>query len=733
MLYRGRKNMNKLLPIIIVGILVISGLGAVATIGEETKQEKMTLSFSQLTIHEDGNYVTLELEGLNSVLMKPNKPMLPTSIHTFTFPFGTKIGSVKCTSYDVQQQYISKHIMPAPEPVLAGYNAVEKQVEKPVLYGDDPYPNTWFEYDVGCGLKDNERCVFVKVQVFPVQYFPSEHMIETAGGIEINVEYEKPIQPVLTDEEYKLVVITPSEFADELEDLIDHKNSRDVSTKLVTLSEIYGGTYFPVQGRDDQEKIKYFVKNSIENWGVTNVLLVGGSDDLPVRETHVKVSSSDSEIFVSDLYYADIYNDTYVFCSWDSNGNDNFAEYDWGSSHSTDDLDLHPDVFLGRLACKDEDEVTTCVNKIITYEINEAYTQDWFTDIVVIGGDSFPGDNDGVNEGEYVNEAVIDVMDGFIPTKLWVSNNKLIKMSPTGVSQINDAIGAGCGFVDFSGHGNTNLYATHPHENENKWVPTPIGGYFGSNIKSLENGNKLPIVVTGACSVGKFNKDKNCFSWSFLSASNGGGIGSFGATALGYAYLGRGVTHGLVEGMALGTFEAYKEGAATLGEMWADALNGYMDSHRINDGGEYKTILEWQLFGDPTLAIGEESLAPVKPGAPDGPATGGADVEYTYTAFTTDPNGDDIYYLFDWGDGTYSEWIGPKNSGEIVEKTHSWTEEGDYEIRVKAKDDRGVQSEWSDPLPISMPKNKQLIDLPFFDIFEKFPRLFPILRNILGM
>ena len=115
------------------------------------------------------------------------------------------------------------------------------------------------------------------------------------------------------------------------------------------------------------------------------------------------------------------------------------------------------------------------------------------------------------------------------------------------------------------------------------------------------------------------------------------------------------------------------------------------------------------------------------------PTSGGADVEHTYTASTNDPDGDDLYYLFDWGDGEFSEWIGPKNSGQTASASHTWTEQDDYQIRVKAKDEHGVQSEWSDPLPISMPKNKQLIDLPFFDFLERFPRLFPVLRNFLGL
>ena len=721
--------MKKTLPILIIGVLILSGLGAVATTGEEIKQEKMTLSFSQLSIQEKDGSIALELDGANSILIKKDHYMVPTSLKTFTFPFGTEIESIQCIPKNIHRQELTKELMISPEPVIAGtagLNEKNEKCENPISI------NVWYDYDIGCGLNGNERCIFAKVQTYPVQYYPSDNTIEWAEDIEIEIKYKEPEQTTMSfDDDYSFIILTPADFSSELGALINHKISRDISTKLVTLDEIYGGTYFPVQGRDDQEKIKYFIKDAIENWNTNYVLLIGGSVQFPTRTTHVRVSSQDKEIFVSDLYYADLYNETYEFCSWDSNENDNFAEFEWGSSRETDDLDLYPDVHLGRLACIDSGEVTACVNKIITYEVNEAYTQDWFTDIVVIGGDSFPGDDGEVNEGEYVNEAVISIMDGFIPTKLWATNGKLGGLTPTGSAEITNAINNGCGFIDFSGHGNTYVYATHPHNDDSKWLPTPTGGYYNSNIKNLDNGNELPIVMTGACSVGKFNKDNDCFSWSFVSNPNGGGIASCGATALGYAYLGEWVTYGLIEKISLNMFEAYADGAITFGEMWVKAINEYMSSDM--DAGDYKTVEEWQPFGDPTLALGEESLAPVKPDAPEGSTSGGADVEYTYTAATTDPDGDDVYYLFDWGDGKFSGWVGPKNSGQTASANHKWTEQGDYQIRVKAKDDHGVQSEWSDPLPISMPRNKQLIDLPFFDILEKFPRLFPILRNILGM
>ena len=142
----------------------------------------------------------------------------------------------------------------------------------------------------------------------------------------------------------------------------------------------------------------------------------------------------------------------------------------------------------------------------------------------------------------------------------------------------------------------------------------------------------------------------------------------------------------------------------------------------------------FNLYGDPSLAIAEESQPPVKPEAPDGPTSGKINEEHIYTASTTDPDGDQLYYLFDWGDGTKSSWLGPYPSGQTAEANHKWEEKGDYEIKVKAKDEHGVQSEWSDPLQISMPKTKAInMDPLFLRFLENHPRMFPMLRLLLGL
>ncbi len=536
-----------------------------------------------------------------------------------------------------------------------------------------------------------------------------------------------PVTSLQQNEVYDLVIIAPSEFSSELQPLIDHKNSHNVQTILKTTEEVYAEYH----GRDEAEQIKYFIKDVIERWAIRFVLLVGGAEQLPGRYTHIyyddyNLFPTPAEwIFLSDMYYADVYDAEGNFCSWDSNGNDVFAEYDWEGNF--DELDLYPDVYIGRLACINNEEVATCVNKIITYETTEAYKQNWFTNLVLIGGDSLLGDTEQIDEGEFVNEKVIEIMDGFIPMRIWASNGKLYQ-----ASNINDAVNNGASFVFFNGHGNVDMWATHPHE-QNIWIPH--GSYTNSHIWDLSNGYKLPIVISDACYHCKYDARSDCFGWTFVKNPDGGGIAFIGGTDIDLSYGGRDIITKGVEKICLEMSTHYKGGIATLGELWGKSLTTYMSSEI--DEIDLIIVTENHLFGDPSLTIAGKSQPPKKPNPPEGPPSGKAGTEYTYEATATDPDGDQIYYLFNWGDGTDSGWIGPHDSGEACSATHVWEKRGYYEIKVKAKDSNGAMSEWSDPLPVSMPKNyENLLQTLFEKIFEwveqlVMPQIFKVEKTVI--
>jgi len=702
--------------------LIISGYSIVAVPNEyQTKQ--ISCRFSSLTINEIQDHTTLELEGTNNIITNYNNYLLPTRIETITFPQGTHIKSINCYPGNIQTEYLDKDLLITPEPVSLSYDLpqIKTMQSEPITI------NEWYTYTIGSGIINQNRTVILKIELYPIQYNNKESLIHWAEKIDINIEYQIPESSNSNSNTYDFVILSPSTFSDELEPLVAHKNERELKTKSVTLDEIYDETYFPVDGRDDPEKIKYFIKNSIEQWGIHSVLLVGGYDLFPTRQSRIYVEYFDvDEPIISDLYYADIFDADGNFESWDTNDNNIFGEFDWGASHSTDEVDLYPDVYIGRLACVDISEVVTCVNKIITYESEKAFSKDWFTNLVVTGGDTFTEDTWGIDEGEYVNQQVIDLLNGFIPNKIWISNERL--SGSTGSNEITDAINNGCGFVHFSGHGDPRSWATHPHEDEQVWLPKPWG-YFNSNIMNLENQEKLPIVVLDACSTCKFNVIDNCLGWSFLSNPNGGGIGSFGVTTYGYAFGGgKKISEGFIGEMVLNIFEAYasyanQQKSITFGDLWNHAITEYI--HPNMEVRDFATIESWQSFGDPTLMISGESRCPEKPLIPSGPEQIKPGISYSYSSSTTDVDGDLIYYLFDWGDDEISEWLGPYDSGETIEATHTWQSKGRYQIKVKAKDEHGLQSEWSDPLAISISKIKPFnamlsFKLKCFDYFSFF-------------
>jgi hypothetical protein len=108
---------------------------------------------------------------------------------------------------------------------------------------------------------------------------------------------------------------------------------------------------------------------------------------------------------------------------------------------------------------------------------------------------------------------------------------------------------------------------------------------------------------------------------------------------------------------------------------------------------------ETNLFGDPALKMtqGANNRPPQNPGTPQGPSSGKAGVNYTFTTSTIDPDGDNVYYLWDWGDGTNSSWLGPYTSGQPITVSYTWDTVGDYFIMVKAKDSQQLESGWSNP------------------------------------
>ncbi len=119
----------------------------------------------------------------------------------------------------------------------------------------------------------------------------------------------------------------------------------------------------------------------------------------------------------------------------------------------------------------------------------------------------------------------------------------------------------------------------------------------------------------------------------------------------------------------------------------------------IFENGQYKMWFTGK--SDSNYSIGyaeaetEPNFSPNQPQKPIGRASGKMGKLYEYKFKTTDPDGDALYYKIDWGDGTLSDWEGPVTGGKPFRCSHQWDSADVYYLRVKAKDTKGAESDWS--------------------------------------
>ncbi len=596
--------------------------------------------FSIPEIKENNEFITIHLDEATSFISISGKPVLPVFLQTLEFPLGTHVKEIQCIYSDVNELQLAKKIISSSKPVpwRQKDQTFQPEEDKDTYTAEQLYPESWYSFKLTGGLnRDNKETTFLSIQLNPVRYNPIKNIIQFVRSIKLEITYEEPENAFVSADEYNLLIISYDRYAPLLQRLVTHKNDYGVKTKLVTLQDIYKGNYFEGQGRDNPEKIKYFIKDAKENWGITYVMLVGNFKKMPMRYAHLETDAGgiyEELKFPCDLYYADIYDSEGNFSSWDTDNDGIYGE--WTNSME-DTVDLAPDVFVGRLACMFGFEVRTMVNKIIDYETN-TYGSEWFNKIIVSGGDTFDKSWEGgtdYNEGEEANEKALEYMTGFDPVRLYASLGNLQ------TATIHDEISDGAGFLYFVGHGNPKNWATHNNGDYINWTE----GFTNKDMMKLYHKGMYPILMVGGCHNSQFDvtpmniirglleegfhyfsSDPNdfgsywtsnwvpeCWSWVFVKKRNGGAIASMGSTGYGGVNIGDSNDNDIpdcVEGLD-GWFETQffrlynEENIDILGETYSQTVTDYVNSFPVySDRYDCKIVETHALFGDPSLKIG---------------------------------------------------------------------------------------------------------------------------------
>ena len=239
------------------------------------------------------------------------------------------------------------------------------------------------------------------------------------------------------------------------------------------------------------------------------------------------------------------------------------------------DGDRRPDVAVGRIPVNDLEEANTVVAKIEGYD-QTGGNDEWQRRTVFIADNP-----DDAGTYPLLSDAIIQ---GFLPPRFSAQRIYLGQTVPdaTGAHDaILEAWNQGALMVQFAGHGATN-----------RWTHEQI--FTSNDIPGLQNGSRLPVVMTFNCLDGYFAFPASgnfAIAELLLRQPNGGAIAAISPSGLGYTQQ----QHRFREILMRTIFV---NGVHELGEALLQAKRAYYDV-----AGPSNLVDTMTLFGDPTLRL----------------------------------------------------------------------------------------------------------------------------------
>jgi len=199
------------------------------------------------------------------------------------------------------------------------------------------------------------------VLVHPFRWRPSDGHLQRLRSLRLEVTFEPDprTRPLAgggsRGGEGGMLIVTDASLTDEFADLAQRRTEQGIPTEVVTVDEAIGG----MPGRDDAEKLRNYVIDYYAENGIDYLLLGGDTNLVPFRKAYAMTCEagihSREDSLPCDLYFGDLDGD------WDSNGNGTFGEVD-------DNVDLYPELHVGRAPVENSEEAEAFVGKMGAYE-----------------------------------------------------------------------------------------------------------------------------------------------------------------------------------------------------------------------------------------------------------------------------------------------------------------------------------------------------------------------------
>ena len=330
--------------------------------------------------------VSLTPDGLTRVTLpgcEPDvqtaRPVLPAAGVSFDIPAGLEVAAVTVTPGAILE-------IPLAAPVEWGLPPLQPGEEVPVVLPDPaiyqaatPYP----DYARPVWRTDPLReTTLLSVQVYPIRFDPARKVLLSAASLTVSVELRvaqppdvpfprrgalaTPLSPLASGEAHTYVVLSTSNLIYNapapwnFQALCAVRARAGFTPALVTLEWLYAN----YAGPNPSAKIRAFVQDAHQKWGL-RYLLIGGTFDLvPAQKLYVSFTDlivpRATEI-PSDAVYYGCMDGTY-----DANGNGRYGEVTDGVNGG--DVDLTAEVMVGRFPVADAAELAHMVRKTLRYE-----------------------------------------------------------------------------------------------------------------------------------------------------------------------------------------------------------------------------------------------------------------------------------------------------------------------------------------------------------------------------
>ncbi|UCB58425.1 MAG: PKD domain-containing protein, partial [Thermoplasmatales archaeon] len=453
----------------------------------------------------------------------------------------------------------------------------------------------------------------------------------------------------------------------------------------------------------------------------------------PSRNNH-KFNLSDvfGGEYPTDSYYADLsYSDS---DSWDSDGDGFYGEF------RDDEADFLTEVSVGRIPTNNPDQVVYALEKSTAFEMD---TGDWKRNVLHAGAIlMFKPFDDGAKGVDHIEKELMNDMSiSHYSEKEGVKTSDFPWDPLTEETFTNDWKTGKYGIVNWFGHGWSNKVArwvwVEDKDDDNSADSDELEWKDFINVNSELDDDYPSIIYCKSCVVGY---PETCpDDWPEESRGNlgvdllikpsfGTGVAVMSSTRVCYL-IGQWVTNNI-------GFEFNKEliiNHLPVGDAFFKAKFNYCQNCE-NDIRDYYNKFGYNLYGDPSLVYVGINVE----GKPDKPIISGSTQgkigeEYNYSALSSDPDNDNIYYLFNWGDSSNSGWLGPYMSGDECNTSHNWSNKGEYEIKVRVKDVNGLISDWSNPLIVKMPRNKLYINSLIKNFLENHTIIYNLIQRFLKL